>query len=78
MLEKRIPKRRQNIFIEEAIHARFSIMEQEKAMRELVQANKIRDEELELIDAGLEHEENIYHHDEYLNEDEMLDIDEVM
>ena len=79
MLERRVPKRKRNAFIEEAIRARFAIMEQEQFLRELVLDNKARDEELDAIDAGLELEDAILQgDDEFLNEDDIFELDDLM
>ncbi|MBN1664119.1 MAG: hypothetical protein JW943_11010 [Deltaproteobacteria bacterium] len=78
MLEERVPKRKRNRFIEEAVHARFSIMEEEKRMREMVIANKARDEELELIDNGLELDDAIFEDDDLLCEEEVSELDDYL
>jgi hypothetical protein len=77
MLEKRVPKRKRNTFIEEAIRLRFATMEQEEFLRELVMNNKARDEELDLIDASLELGDAILQSDE-VDEDEILELDELV
>ncbi len=75
MIEERIPKRKRNQFITEAITARFNIMEQERFLREVAQANQARDEELTKIEEGLEPEDADLQSDE-LDEDEILELDE--
>jgi hypothetical protein len=74
MLERRIPKRKRNAFIEEAIRGRFATMEEEQFLRQLVMDNKACDEELDMIDAGLEFDEG----DECLSESEFADLDEAI
>lgn len=81
MLEQRVPKRKRNVFIEEAIHCRFATMEQELFMRELAAHNRTQNEELDLIGAGLEQAElddAILQSDDLLNEDEILELDELL
>ena len=77
MLERRVPKRKRNTFIEEAIRLRFDMMEQERFLRELVIDNRTRDEELDQIDAELEPEDAIFLSDETLDEDEILEFDDL-
>lgn len=77
MMERRVPKRKRNAFIEEAIRGRFASIEQEQFLRELVMHNKARDEELDQIDAGMELEDALLQSDE-LDEDEILELDELI
>ena len=78
MLERRVPKRKLNAFIEEAIRGRFGMMEQEQFLRELVMHNKIRDDELDKIEAGLEPEDALFQIDEPMDEDEILELDDLV
>lgn len=77
MLQNRVPEEKLNDFIEEAIHGRFAMMEQEEFLREMVISNKARDEELELIDAGLELDA-IAGSDDLLDDIEILELDEIL
>jgi hypothetical protein len=76
MLETRVPKRKRNTFIEEAINLRFGMVEQERFLRELAETNKASNEELDTIEAGLEPEDAILQSDEPLDEDEILELDD--
>jgi hypothetical protein len=82
LLEGRVPKRKRNTFIEEAIRCRFAVMEQEAFMRELIMDNKARDEQMELIDAGLavDDVDEMFQSkdDELLNADEIMEFDEFL
>jgi hypothetical protein len=78
MLETRVPKRKRNAFIEEAINLRFGMIEQEKFLRELVVTNKARNEELDKIEEELEPEDAILQSDEPLDEDEILELDDLI
>jgi len=78
ILETRIPKRKRNTFIEEAIRLRLDVIEQEQFLRELVVTNKARDEELDRIESGLEPEDAILQSDEPLDEDEILELDDLV
>lgn len=77
MLEGRVPKEKRDTFIEEAIHGRFAMMEQEKLMREIIKSNKARDEALDLIDARLELDDEILQGDDLLSDNELLELDEI-
>lgn len=78
ILETRVPKRKRNTFIEEAIRLRLDVTEQEQFLRELVVTNKARDEELDRIESGLEPEDAILQSDEPLDEDEILELDDLV
>ena len=77
MLETRVTKRRRNAFVVEAIRVRFGMMEQEKFLRELTEANQARALELAEIDEGLEPEDAILQSDE-LDEGEIAELDEII
>jgi hypothetical protein len=78
MLEKRVPNRKLNAFIEEAIQFRFDMLEREKFLQELVLNNKVRDEELDKIEAGLEPEDALFQSDAPLIEDELSELDDLL
>jgi len=75
MLENRIAKEEHNDFVEKAIRSRFAMMEQEKAMKDLVIHNSIINEELDAIDAGIDLEDTFTEDDELLSDDEISDLD---
>jgi hypothetical protein len=84
MLEERVPENERNEFIENAIRCMFSTMEQERFLRDLVEHNIARDEELHAIDEGLEPEPEYeiqkatrFHHDAILSDEEILELDEL-
>jgi hypothetical protein len=85
MLEKRIPEQERNTFIEKAIHCMFSTMEQERLLRDIVEHNKARDEELDAIDNSLEpdpadllFQKMMTNTDEFLDDDELLELDDMV
>ena len=82
MLDKRIPEQERNDFIEKAIHCMFSTMEQERLLRDIVEHNKARDDELDAIDSSLppEPEAELFQKmmsntDEFLDDDELNELD---
>ena len=78
ILESRVPKRKRNAFIEEAINLRFGMMEQEQFLREVAMTNKTHNEELDRIEATLEPDDAILQSDEPLDEDEILELDDLI
>jgi hypothetical protein len=85
MLDKRVPEQERNSFIEKAIHCMFSTMEQERLLRDIVEHNKARDDELEEIDNSLEPEpedlifKNVMTNiDEFLDDDELSELDDIV
>ena len=85
MLDKRIPEQERNTFIEKAIHCMFSTMEQERLLRDIVEHNKARDEELEAIDNSLEpdpedvlFQKMMTNTDEFLDDDELFELDDIV
>ena len=82
MLDKRVPEKERNDFIEKAIHCMFSTMEQERLLRDIVEHNKARDDELDAIDSSLppEPEAELFQKmmsntDEFLDDDELNELD---
>ena len=85
MLDKRIPEQERNTFIEKAIHCMFSTMEQERLLRDIVEHNKARDEELDAIDNSLEQgpgdvlfQKMTSNTDEFLDDDELFELDDMI
>jgi hypothetical protein len=78
ILEKRVPKGKRNGFIEEAIRFRFSSIEQEQFLRELVRDNKSLSEDLDRIDEGLELGDALLQSDELLDEEELMEFNDLV
>lgn len=77
MLDKRVTKRKRNTFVVDAICARFRSLDEQQFLKELVEANQARDQEMAEIDQGLEPEDAILQSDE-LDEDEIAELDEII
>lgn len=78
MLETRIPKRKRNTFIEEAINLRFGMMEQERFLREVAVTNSAHVEALDKIEEELEPDDAILQSDDdVLDDDEILELDDL-
>jgi len=75
MLESRVPEEERNVFIENAIRSRFAMMEQEKVLQDVVMHNKILNDELDQIDAGLQLEDFMTEDDDLLSDDELSEFD---
>lgn len=78
MLEARVPKRKRNVFIEEAIRGRFMAAEEEKFLQELCLERKIYSDELDRIDASLELADAMLQEGELLKEDEVMELDDIL
>ena len=78
MLETRVPKRKRNNFIEEAIRLRFGMDEQEKFLREVVATNIIQNDQLDKIEATLDPEDADLQSDELIDDDEILELDDLI
>jgi len=85
MLKKRVPEQERNTFIEKSIHCMFSSMEQEKMLRDIIEHNKARDEELDAIDNSLEpdREDRMFkkiftNANDFLDDDELFELDDTL
>ena len=85
MLDRRVPEQDRNTFIEKAIHCMFSTMEQERLLRDIVEHNKARDDELEAIDSSLppDPEDMLFQKmmtttGEFLDDDELNELDDIV
>jgi hypothetical protein len=76
MLETRVPKRKRNAFIEEAIRLRFGFDEEERFLREVVATNIIQNDQLDKIEATLDPDDADLQSDEMIDEDEILELDD--
>jgi len=78
MLDKRVPKRKRNTFVVDAIRARFRALDEQQFLKELTEANKARALELAEIDDGLEPEDAILQSDEEMDNYEIAELDEII
>ena len=85
MLDRRVPEQDRNTFIEKAIHCMFSTIEQERLLRDIVEHNKARDDELEAIDSSLppDPEDMLFQKmmtttGEFLDDDELNELDDIV
>ena len=85
MLDRRVPEQDRNTFIEKAIHCMFSTIEQERLLRDIVEHNKARDDELEAIDSSLppDPEDMLFQKmmtttEEFLDDDELNELDDIV
>jgi len=80
MLENKVPKRKQNAFVADALRTRFIVEEEAKRLQEMLEDHQKHYRELSEIEADLEPEDAILAHDgeDIIDDALMIDLDDAI